>query len=160
MDSATSMKRSLYFVLCRSREEDSLITFVSKTPLCYVANAGITTASAPACPCHVLLVQIALINFFQEHFSFHTMSIQRSVVWEYFEISETDSSKAKCLKCDANISRGSKDPKTQTTSNLRRHLESYHRNQFKELAEEEKKRKNENDGKNYKKVLIRISISI
>ena len=64
---------------------------------------------------------------------------------------DTDASKAECLICDNVLSRGSKDPKVQTTTNLRRHLETHHHERYQEVVKEEKKRKANANGKNCSK---------
>ena len=75
----------------------------------------------------------------------------RSLVWEHFKIKDDDASKAECLICDNDVSRGSQDPKVQTTTNLRRHLETHHHERYQEVVKEEKKRKANTDGKNCSK---------
>lgn len=52
-----------------------------------------------------------------------------SVVWRFFDISAVDSSRAKCKLCNTSISRGGKV--AFCTSNLRKHLEAIHCNEWK-----------------------------
>ena len=55
----------------------------------------------------------------------------KSIVWEYFKINDNDESKAECLVCKSSggrslLSRGGKQKKHVTTTNLRSHLQSLH----------------------------------
>ncbi|XP_039677173.1 zinc finger protein 79-like [Perca fluviatilis] len=53
-----------------------------------------------------------------------------SVVWQYFKSKEGDSSRATCSICNADFSRGGKDPKQHTTSPLLRHLRIKHPKEY------------------------------
>lgn len=54
------------------------------------------------------------------------MSKQSSLIWTYFKVNAIDNSKANCNICKASISRGGKDCKSYTTSNLVQHLRCKH----------------------------------
>lgn len=47
-------------------------------------------------------------------------------LWDYFKVSDEDVSKAVCILCKKNLSRGSKDPHKMTTTNLQNHLKKVH----------------------------------
>ena len=53
-----------------------------------------------------------------------------SVVWEFFDVSAVDESKAKCKLCKSLISRGGKGTATYNTSNLMKHLDKTHSEQW------------------------------
>ena len=59
-----------------------------------------------------------------------------SVVWRFFEISAVNSSRAKCKLCSASLSRGGKV--AYNTSNLRKHLEAVHHDEWKAANNENK----------------------
>jgi hypothetical protein len=59
-----------------------------------------------------------------------------SVVWRFFEISAVNSSRAKCKLCNASLSRGGKT--AYNTSNLRKHLEAVHHDEWKAANNENK----------------------
>ena len=40
-----------------------------------------------------------------------------NILWDYFKIGNEDVSKAVCILCQNNLSRGSKDPHKMTTTN-------------------------------------------
>jgi len=46
-----------------------------------------------------------------------------SIVWEFFDVSAADESKAKCKLCQSLISHGGKGTSTYNTSNLMKHLD-------------------------------------
>ena len=47
-------------------------------------------------------------------------------IWDYFKVKEDDISKAVCILCKKNLSRGSKEPHKMTTTNLLNHLKGVH----------------------------------
>lgn len=49
-----------------------------------------------------------------------------SIVWKFYTIDSSDSSKAICKQCGVSVSRGGKSAKSFTTSNLKKHLQSKH----------------------------------
>ena len=69
-----------------------------------------------------------------------------SSIWDYFAKVIDDQSKVICKKCNIKISRGSKDPKKMTNSNMVSHLKAKHKDLFGEYQKKdeennEKKRK-------------------
>ena len=74
--------------------------------------------------------------------------IKRSGVWDYFAVNVTDDSKVSCLLCPAIIPRGGKEAKGYSTSNMRRHLESKHGDEYATLVAKEKELTKEKDGNN------------
>lgn len=50
-----------------------------------------------------------------------------SVVWDFFKVSEENSSLAICNKCNAEVPRGGKRATSYNTSNLISHLKHHHR---------------------------------
>lgn len=76
------------------------------------------------------------------------MSTSSSNVWRFFKVLEDDNTKAVCLCCEeegscVTVSRGGKDKRKFTTTNLRNHLSIKHPAKFSTLqiqAEEEKKK--------------------
>ena len=81
----------------------------------------------------------------------------KSIVWEYFKINDNDESKAECLVCKSSggrslLSRGGKQKKHVTTTNLRSHLQSLHPSKYIELESKETarsaKRKEDDAGEN------------
>lgn len=53
-----------------------------------------------------------------------------SIVWEFFDVSAVDESKAKCRLCNSMISHGGKGTATYNTSNLMKHLDKTHSEQW------------------------------
>lgn len=51
---------------------------------------------------------------------------KRSKVWEYFDVSDNNPSKAVCKLCEQQVSRGGTDPRNFTTTNLTNHLKRLH----------------------------------
>lgn len=64
----------------------------------------------------------------------------RSSLWNFFKICIEDESKATCDVCKQKYSRGGKKIKGYTTSNLKKHLEQCHPDEFKKMEEQEKER--------------------
>lgn len=60
-----------------------------------------------------------------------------SLVWKYFDIDENDESKVVCKECKKLLSRGGKDGKSFNTTNLKKHLQSKHKEKNEELSREE-----------------------
>ena len=56
-----------------------------------------------------------------------------AVVWKAFTTENCEIKYAKCLYCDALVSRGSDDPRKQNTSNLKYHMTHAHRKEWNEL---------------------------
>lgn len=77
-----------------------------------------------------------------------SLGVSRSLVWKLFLVSEEKDS-AKCGTCDKVVKRD-----TGNTSNLRRHLQTNHTPQYKELLklEEEKQKEDEEE------LLVKIKI--
>ncbi|KAJ8349109.1 hypothetical protein SKAU_G00276980 [Synaphobranchus kaupii] len=50
-----------------------------------------------------------------------------SIVWDFFTVSDEDISRAICIKCSGNISRGGKKTSSFNTTNLISHLKNQHR---------------------------------
>ena len=68
-----------------------------------------------------------------------------SPVWEFFEVSAADDSRANCKICKLSISRGKSSStalgsKSYNTSNLRKHLEHTHKQQWEKILHDEKNR--------------------
>lgn len=55
---------------------------------------------------------------------------RKSVVWQYFQLKEGDSSRAICTLCRTEFSRGGKDAKQHTTTPLMKHLRSKHPTEY------------------------------
>jgi len=55
---------------------------------------------------------------------------RNSAVWEFFEVSAVDKSKAKCKLCNSLLSRGGKGTSSYNTSNLIKHLDKAHSEQW------------------------------
>ncbi|GBP04009.1 hypothetical protein EVAR_71506_1 [Eumeta japonica] len=51
---------------------------------------------------------------------------QKNYIWDFFEKSTSDLSKAKCNKCHKLYSLGSSEPKRQTIHGLKLHLSKFH----------------------------------
>lgn len=65
-----------------------------------------------------------------------------SVIWKFFEICETDVTHASCNACKRLVPRGGNKPSSFNTTNLIRHLKSFHskeHNDFLQLTSEKKK---------------------
>ena len=62
-----------------------------------------------------------------------------SGIWTYFEINSSESNKVICLTCKEKISRGGSKSTKFNTSNLRKHLMT-HKEEYKRLVDDEKKR--------------------
>jgi len=52
--------------------------------------------------------------------------LQRSVVWEHFNVNATDPSHATCVHCETSVSRGGKEKSAWTTTTLKNHLTRHH----------------------------------
>ena len=59
-----------------------------------------------------------------------------SNVWIYFQINALDNSKATCKICCTSVSRGGKEPKHWTTSNLMSHVRNRHVVEYAQLQQE------------------------
>lgn len=59
------------------------------------------------------------------------MSLKNSI-WQFFEKSSSDSSKAKCKQCNKLYSLGSSEPRRQTISGLKLHLSKFHETEHKQ----------------------------
>lgn len=57
-------------------------------------------------------------------------SKKKSDVWNYFFIHPENERKAVCTFCKASVSRGGKDTKTFSTTNLKKHLDNLHKKQI------------------------------
>jgi formylmethanofuran dehydrogenase subunit E len=58
-------------------------------------------------------------------------------LWNYYILDETNDAKATCNECKKSICRGGKDGKAYNTSNLRKHLNSMHKEIFEKLIASE-----------------------
>ncbi|GBP98347.1 hypothetical protein EVAR_68688_1 [Eumeta japonica] len=69
---------------------------------------------------------------------------QKNYIWDFFEKSTSDLSKAKCNKCHKLYSLGSSEPKRQTIHGLKLHLSKFHgeenRQYLKRQAEKEEQK--------------------
>jgi len=74
--------------------------------------------------------------------------IKRSGVWDYFAVDVMDDSKVSCLLCPSIVPRGRKEVKNYNTTNMRRHLEINHENEFATLIAKEKELAKEKDKTN------------
>ena len=74
-----------------------------------------------------------------------------SDIWLAFSTEDCDPKFAKCLFCDKLVSRGSTDPKKQSTSCLTHHIKTKHKEEFEQLLKEskEKKESSQNNGNIY-----------
>ena len=70
-----------------------------------------------------------------------TGRVKRSAVWDYFMINVADETKVSCSLCPADVPRGGKDVKSYNTSNMCRHLETKHPDEFSQLQAKEKEEK-------------------
>lgn len=61
-----------------------------------------------------------------------------SVVWKFYDVSTSDSTKAVCQLCSTSVSRGGTSQKTFNTTNLRKHLLSKHKNELNAEIEKQK----------------------
>ena len=73
-----------------------------------------------------------------------------SPIWDFFEKNLLDPSTVACKKCKVKVSRGNKDPRKMTNSNMVSHLRNKHKDlmdKFKEKDKEnnERKRKSEDE---------------
>ena len=66
---------------------------------------------------------------------------KRSSIWNYFIKCEQDDLKAECTFCKESISRRGSQWKSYNTTNLRKHLEQHHEQNFKELLDIEEHKK-------------------
>ena len=66
------------------------------------------------------------------------LSRKRSPIWDYFTIAE-DTKFAVCNKCDKSVSCGGNSTKVYTTSNLVNHLNSLHKELYKEYEDKHEK---------------------
>ena len=66
------------------------------------------------------------------------MPRSKSVVWDYFT-QTSDPKYAKCKMCDENKSLGSTKKREQTLTNLKRHIEKTHPEQWEVLSQQFKK---------------------
>ena len=67
-----------------------------------------------------------------------TGRMKRTAVWNYFIVILTDESKVSCSLCLQEVPGGGKDAKSFNTSNMRRHLEVRHPDEFSQLQAKEK----------------------
>lgn len=72
-------------------------------------------------------------NFARRNLMSMTSKSVNSAVWKFFNICEEDPTRAKCVICSVTISRGGKNRKSFTTSNLRQHISSKHPSNYSEL---------------------------
>ena len=66
---------------------------------------------------------------------------KKSYIWDHFTVSGLDESKATCVHCQQSVSRGGKTSKAYNTSNLRKHLNWKHQEQYTALQQAEKDQK-------------------
>lgn len=81
---------------------------------------------------------------------------QTSPIWKYFIIDEKDSSKAYCLLCKKNISRGGKG-KTASTTPLYGHLKSMHSGEHKKMLENNKKQSSSSKSNSHSNLFLKDS---
>ena len=77
-----------------------------------------------------------------------------SLIWKYFKDDPTNAKYAICLMCEKPCSRGSDDPKKQTTHGMRKHLELWHHdehNLFQNVKRKNNVKEKGEDGKKKKK---------
>ena len=77
-----------------------------------------------------------------------------SIIWKYFKDDPTNAKYAICLMCEKPCSRGSDDPKKQTTHGMRKHLELWHHdehNLFQNVKRKNNVKGKGEDGKKKKK---------
>ena len=76
--------------------------------------------------CTNMSLCIVFINYLQActWFLLSKMSRNRSPLWKFFSISAVAKKFVACKSCNVNISRGSEDPKKQTTSEMKTHTMS------------------------------------
>ena len=60
---------------------------------------------------------------------------KKSGVWNYFESLESDPKFAMCKVCQKTLSLGSDNPRKQTLTNLKRHIESMHPDDWVKLSQ-------------------------
>ena len=63
---------------------------------------------------------------------------KRSLIWNYFVISQEDEKTAICNECKESVSRGGSSVKNFNTTNLRNHLRRFHHQLFDELLVKER----------------------
>ena len=66
-------------------------------------------------------------------------SIHKGPIWNYFKVLETDKCRAACNICGDDYSLGSDIPKYQTSTSIRKHLESKHKDDFLKFLKDSKK---------------------
>ena len=66
-------------------------------------------------------------------------SIHKGPIWNYFKVLETDKCRAACNICGDDYSLGSDIPKYQTSTTIRKHLESKHKDDFFKFLKDSKK---------------------
>ena len=70
------------------------------------------------------------------------MDRKRAFIWKAFTTEDCEPKYAKCLYCDAMISRGDVDPRKQTNTNLKNHVKKSHPEDWNKLNEEDEAAKN------------------
>ena len=68
-------------------------------------------------------------------------SIHKGPIWKYFRVLETDKCRAACIICGDDYSLGSDIPKYQTSTSIRKHLESKHKDEFLKFLKESNENK-------------------
>lgn len=53
-----------------------------------------------------------------------------SIVWKFYTASKDDGAQVECKLCDISLSRGGKEEKSFNTTNLRKHLQSKHKQEL------------------------------
>ena len=69
----------------------------------------------------------------------------RSPMWAYFILCDDDNVKVICKVCNDRIPRGGVNPKSFNTTNLRKHLEKRHQENYRELLKVEKDKTHVNE---------------
>ena len=82
-------------------------------------------------------------NCFLSFSSFPYVLGAMSAIWAHFKVKDGDQTKAICQLCQKELSRG-ENARTRGTSNLRRHIQSAHSDEWKKTEEADKKRKEAN----------------
>ena len=83
---------------------------------------------------------------------------KKSPIWKYFEPDENPS-KVKCKLCPEKISRGSTDPKKQTTSGMKNHLERNHKKEYDVLYPEPEKKSKSDEESDSETQPLKVKIS-
>jgi len=85
---------------------------------------------------HVLRIRFVFVSH-----SSSSLTMATSLVWKHFTVSAVDSTRVMCNICNTSLSRGCRGAASYNTSNLRKHLESKHDDEYCELwrLENEKK---------------------